>query len=308
LVSPCKFGVPRSDTSFPSTLLSYLLYVPACFLVSKLVFWFFTFFRLLHFSSFQVSKRFLYPGGTKALLEGAARAKDRGLCSAVGVVGFSASEVESAHAYLASRGVTLVSNTVEVSLLNQEALQDGTVATCKKLGVQVLAAAPLAHGLCSGRYTATNPTGGKFLKNPRQTQKFTAAELRKARFFTTCTSTTHHVLIQVSIEVTWVACLSDVTNDTPCNLCTSRLLFFALRSSTGVPFDVCARIRGSLGEQPWRNHRGPRFGGRKESESHAGSSGTQLGRRQRSRSSGGCQHRRRRPRSRGRHRLEAEGQ
>lgn len=99
----------------------------------------------------------------------------------MGVVGFSASDVEEAHAYLASRGVPLVSNTVELSLLNQEALNDGTVAACKKLGVKVLAAAPFAGGLCSGRYTATNPTGGKFMKNPRQTQKFRALELRKAR-------------------------------------------------------------------------------------------------------------------------------
>jgi aryl-alcohol dehydrogenase-like predicted oxidoreductase len=82
---------------------------------------------------------------------------------------------------LASLGVALASNTVELSLLEQSALADGTVATCQRLGVAVLAGAPLAHGLCSGRYTASNPTGGKFVKNPRQTQRFRADDLRQVR-------------------------------------------------------------------------------------------------------------------------------
>ena len=54
---------------------------------------------------------------------------------------------------------------VEFSLLNQKALEDRTIDTCKQLGVVVLGHTPLAGGLGSGKYTATNPTGGKFVNS-----------------------------------------------------------------------------------------------------------------------------------------------
>ena len=54
---------------------------------------------------------------------------------------------------------------VEFSLLNQKTLEDRTIDTCKQLGVVVLGHTPLAGGLGSGKYTATNPTGGKFVNS-----------------------------------------------------------------------------------------------------------------------------------------------
>lgn len=125
-----------------------------------------------------------YLGGRRALYKGLAKCKQRGLCNAVGVVGFSAKQVQHAHAALAELGVPLVSNQVQLSLLDQKALQDGTVDACKRLGVTVLAGSPLKQGLASARYTATNPTGGKFVKKtatgPRgQVGPFSFLELRR---------------------------------------------------------------------------------------------------------------------------------
>jgi len=125
-------------------------------------------------------------GRPNRLYDGAAAAKQRGLCGAVGVVGFDAKRLERAHAALAKLGITLVSNQVPFSLLNQKALEDGTIDACKRLGVVVLAAAPLAGGLCGGRYTATNPTGGRVVKNRKTVRgsrqvlgKFSYDDLRK---------------------------------------------------------------------------------------------------------------------------------
>ncbi len=60
-----------------------------------------------------------YAGGNRALYEGIARAKERGLCNAVGVCNFNAKQVAQAHAALEELGVPLVSNQVEFSLLQQ---------------------------------------------------------------------------------------------------------------------------------------------------------------------------------------------
>jgi len=110
----------------------------------------------------QLGKPGLYWGGRRSLYKGLALCRERGMCNSVGVSGYNAKQVEHAHAGLAKLGVTLVSNRVKFSLLEQTPLKDGTVDTCKRLGVTVLAAAPLNGGLASARYTATNPTGGKF--------------------------------------------------------------------------------------------------------------------------------------------------
>ena len=53
-----------------------------------------------------------YAGGNKALYEGIARAKERGLCNAVGVCNFNAKQLKQAHSALEALGVPLVSNQV----------------------------------------------------------------------------------------------------------------------------------------------------------------------------------------------------
>jgi len=134
---------------------------------------------------------FGWPFGGKssaALLGGAALAHQRGLCSAVGVRGVRGGKaVLAAHAALAAEGVELASVGADLSLLDQSALADGTLAACRQLGVPLLASAPLARGLASGRFTAMNPTGGRDDESSRASRgprggagRFGFDELRRA--------------------------------------------------------------------------------------------------------------------------------
>jgi aryl-alcohol dehydrogenase-like predicted oxidoreductase len=63
--------------------------------------------------------------------------------------------LERAHDYLAARGVPLVSNQINLSLLYRKASAP-TLQKCAELDVPIIAYFPLANGLLSGRYDATN--------------------------------------------------------------------------------------------------------------------------------------------------------
>ncbi|CAM9179658.1 unnamed protein product [Hapterophycus canaliculatus] len=110
---------------------------------------------------YQVHFPFPYFGGMDALAEGLSKACDRGLCRSVGVSNFNAKQMREFSEKLEKFGITLASNQFEFSLVNRNAEADGTLAECKRLGVVPLAHTPLAKGLASGVYTASNPTGGK---------------------------------------------------------------------------------------------------------------------------------------------------
>ncbi|CAM9372301.1 unnamed protein product [Chrysoparadoxa australica] len=110
---------------------------------------------------YQLHFPFPYIGGLSAIAEGMSRARDRGLCRAVGVSNMNAAQVRDFHDKLSKWDVPLASNQVEFSLINQDSYEDGTIAECKRLGIVVIAHTPLAKGLATGVYTAANPTGGK---------------------------------------------------------------------------------------------------------------------------------------------------
>ncbi|CAM9861447.1 unnamed protein product, partial [Laminaria digitata] len=110
---------------------------------------------------YQVHFPFPYLGGMDALAEGMAAACDRGLCRSVGVSNFNAKQIRQFSEKLEKYSISIASNQVEYSLVNQDADEDGTLAECNRLGVVPLAHTPLAKGLASGVYTASNPTGGK---------------------------------------------------------------------------------------------------------------------------------------------------
>ncbi|CAM9397081.1 unnamed protein product [Ectocarpus sp. 8 AP-2014] len=110
---------------------------------------------------YQVHFPFPYFGGMDAMAEGLSRACDRGLCRSVGVSNFNAQQMREFSEKLGKHGITLASNQFEYSLVNRDAETDGTLAECKRLGVVPLGHTPLAKGLATGVYTASNPTGGK---------------------------------------------------------------------------------------------------------------------------------------------------
>jgi aryl-alcohol dehydrogenase-like predicted oxidoreductase len=83
-----------------------------------------------------------------------------GRIKAVGVSNYSAEQMRTAHAGLATRGVPLASNQVEYSLLHRQPEVNGVMNACRELGVTLIAYQPLASGLLTGKYSAgVKPTG-----------------------------------------------------------------------------------------------------------------------------------------------------
>ena len=87
--------------------------------------------------------------------DGLARCVEQGLVANVGVSNYGPTLVRRAHEALARRGVPLVSNQINLSLMYRKA-QQPTLKVCEELGVRVLGYFPLANGLLAGKYDAEN--------------------------------------------------------------------------------------------------------------------------------------------------------
>jgi len=85
-------------------------------------------------------------GPVNAWLDALAHVAGAGLVRAVGVSNFNARQLRHAHRALASRGIPLACNEVELSLARRGAERNGTLAACQELGVTVIAYRPLALG------------------------------------------------------------------------------------------------------------------------------------------------------------------
>mmetsp|Transcript_5889 Transcript_5889/g.15420 ORF Transcript_5889/g.15420 Transcript_5889/m.15420 type:complete len:394 (+) Transcript_5889:44-1225(+) len=110
----------------------------------------------------------------EAYWDGLGECVDRGLVRAVGVSNYGAEALRACHAKLQEKGVPLVSNQIQVSLLYPYALNNGLIDTCKELNVKVLAYSPIALGLLAGKYTPNNLPSGprkllaeKYLQDPK---------------------------------------------------------------------------------------------------------------------------------------------
>lgn len=75
-----------------------------------------------------------------------------GKISAVGVSNFSAKQLETASRVLRAEGLTLASNQIQLSLLHRAAERDGVLETARRLGVTLIAYAPLRSGLLTGKF------------------------------------------------------------------------------------------------------------------------------------------------------------
>jgi aryl-alcohol dehydrogenase-like predicted oxidoreductase len=89
-----------------------------------------------------------------------ADAVEAGEVRAVGVSNYSAAQMRIAHAELGRRGIPLASNQVQYSLLHRNPESDGVLATCRELGITLIAYMPLASGALTGKYSAANRPAG----------------------------------------------------------------------------------------------------------------------------------------------------
>lgn len=75
-----------------------------------------------------------------------------GKIRSVGVSNFSAQQMTKAHEILASEGITLASNQVEVSLHQRRIETNGVLDAARRLGITLIAFSPLASGLLTGKF------------------------------------------------------------------------------------------------------------------------------------------------------------
>lgn len=107
--------------------------------------------------------------------DGLGEAAARGLVKGVGVSNYGSEALRACHAKLASRGVPLVSNQIQLSLLYPYCLENGLKATCDELDVTVLAYSPIALGLLAGKFALDGtlpdgprrPLAEKYLADPK---------------------------------------------------------------------------------------------------------------------------------------------
>ena len=78
----------------------------------------------------------------------------------IGVSNYNVAQMRLAYETLAKRGLPLVSNQVEYSLLHRTPEVDGIYAACRELNVTLIAYSPLAKGMLTGKYTPENPPPG----------------------------------------------------------------------------------------------------------------------------------------------------
>lgn len=88
------------------------------------------------------------------LMNRLADAVEAGRIRHAGVSNYSAAQMRAAHAALARRGVPLVSNQVNYSLLNRAPERNGLLDACRELDVTLIAYFPLASGMLTGKYRA----------------------------------------------------------------------------------------------------------------------------------------------------------
>jgi aryl-alcohol dehydrogenase-like predicted oxidoreductase len=111
----------------------------------------------------------------EGLMNALADEVEQGRIKAIGVSNYNAEQLREAHKLLARRGVPLAVNQMRYSLITREIETNGVLAAARELDVTILAYSPLAQGLLTGKYTASNPpTGARSMD-----KRFQADGLRK---------------------------------------------------------------------------------------------------------------------------------
>lgn len=87
-----------------------------------------------------------------AQLRAMAELQRAGKVASVGVSNFSAKQMAKASELLASKGVALTSNQVQISLVNRKIETNGVLDTARRLGVTLIAYSPLGSGLLTGKF------------------------------------------------------------------------------------------------------------------------------------------------------------
>ncbi|MBO0778643.1 MAG: aldo/keto reductase [Ktedonobacteraceae bacterium] len=102
------------------------------------------------------------PHKLDAYMDVLAEAVRAGKVRAVGLCNFNATLLRQAHARLAQHGIPLASTMVGYNLLRRYPETNGVLDACRELNVALLAFAPLAEGVLSGKYRTGTPIPGAY--------------------------------------------------------------------------------------------------------------------------------------------------
>lgn len=119
---------------------------------------------------YQVHWPFAFFLSQETLMNTLADEVQKGRIGAIGVSNYSASQMEEVYQILQARGIPLAVNQVRYSLLTRQIESNGIFQKSRDLNVTILAYSPLAQGLLTGKYTASDkPTGARSI-DPRFSQ------------------------------------------------------------------------------------------------------------------------------------------
>jgi aryl-alcohol dehydrogenase-like predicted oxidoreductase len=102
----------------------------------------------------------LPPVPVERWMDSLAKAVDLGLTRSVGVSNYNWRQTTRAASALERHGVFLATNQIRYSLLDRSPEHNGTLAACRDHEVTVIAYAPLAMGMLSGKYNESTPPPG----------------------------------------------------------------------------------------------------------------------------------------------------
>lgn len=88
----------------------------------------------------------------KAEMNAMADLVENGKVQAIGVSHFTAGQMRLAHEALLERGMGLASNQVKYNLLDRQIEFNGVLETARELGISLIASAPLASGVLTGKF------------------------------------------------------------------------------------------------------------------------------------------------------------
>jgi pyridoxine 4-dehydrogenase len=92
--------------------------------------------------------------------DGLAQCYEEGFVKSVGVSNYGVDAIRAVHKKLATRGIPLATNQIQLSLLYKYPIENGLLDVCNDLGVKVLSYSPLALGFLTGKYDKDNRPSG----------------------------------------------------------------------------------------------------------------------------------------------------
>jgi aryl-alcohol dehydrogenase-like predicted oxidoreductase len=104
----------------------------------------------------------------ETLMKAFARAVQEELARSVGVSNFNLDRMKRAQIALSDFGLSLASNQVAFSLIEQDPLHNGLLDACQDMGITLVAYSPLAQGILTGKFTSQNPPPGARRRWSRQ--------------------------------------------------------------------------------------------------------------------------------------------